>query len=384
MSRTKSKRYEGVYYNDLKSGDRSFFITYRDADNKQRLMNVGTRSGGIDEKFAFNERLRILNQIKFGDNPNVKTRNKRKVKLVNSFDMVAAKFFREKETEIQAKSLKEFKSKYKNHIQPYLGNMDIDQIEKKHVDQIKRDKLKETATDPKKILAPKTINMILDIVTSIYNFAIEEKIYKGANLGSQVKNIKNINNERDKYLDEDEVKLLLDTVKEDYTLYMFCILSLTTGARVSSVVNIRKRDLNLKERTIKINDIKGGESTYYALIKESYFHFFKSIFNNSEIGSNQYLVDVTGEDTEHRVKNIQRDLKPILDELFNKGLSQKDTKNRVVLHTLRHTFASLLAIHNTPIYTIKKLMNHKDIKDTLRYAKLQQKSGLEFLNQINY
>lgn len=384
MARIKSKRYEGVYYNDLKNGDRSFFITYRDADNKQRLMNIGTKSGGIDERFAYNERLRVLNQIKFGDNPNVKSRNKRKIKIVNSFDMVASKFFEKKELEIQAKSLRELKSKYKNHIQPYLGNIDIDMIEKKDIEQIKRDKMEETATDSKKILAPKTINMVLDVVTSIYNFAIQENIYKGTNLGSQVKNIKNINNERDKYLDEEEVKKLLNTVKDNDTLYMFCVLSLTSGARVSSVVNIRKRDLNLKERTIKINDIKGGESTYYALIKENYYEYFKSVFNNSEIGNNEFLVDITGEDTDHRIKNIQRALKPILDELFNVGLETDDTKNRVVTHTLRHTFASLLAIHNTPIYTIKKLMNHKDIKDTLRYAKLQQKSGLEFLNKINF
>ena len=36
----------------------------------------------------------------------------------------------------------------------------------------------------------------------------------------------------------------------------------------------------------------------------------------------------------------------------------------------------------TPIYTIKKLMNHKDIKMTLRYAKLSQDSGREFVNGI--
>jgi site-specific recombinase XerD len=68
---------------------------------------------------------------------------------------------------------------------------------------------------------------------------------------------------------------------------------------------------------------------------------------------------------EYRIKNIQRTLKPILDQLFNTHLNEKDTKSRVVIHSLRHTFASQLAIHNTPIFTIQKLLNHKDIKQTL-------------------
>jgi site-specific recombinase XerD len=69
-------------------------------------------------------------------------------------------------------------------------------------------------------------------------------------------------------------------------------------------------------------------------------------------------------------------LKPILDRLFNEGLDIKDSKNRVVIHTLRHTFASHLAINGTPIFTIQNLMNHKDIKMTMRYAKLAPESSL--------
>ncbi|MCG3674314.1 tyrosine-type recombinase/integrase [Aliarcobacter butzleri] len=52
-------------------------------------------------------------------------------------------------------------------------------------------------------------------------------------------------------------------------------------------------------------------------------------------------------------------------------------KNKIVFHSLRHTFASHLAINGTPIFTIQKLMNHKDIRMTLRYAKLSPDSGRE-------
>ena len=47
-----------------------------------------------------------------------------------------------------------------------------------------------------------------------------------------------------------------------------------------------------------------------------------------------------------------------------------DPAQKVVFHTLRHTFASWLAIQGTPIYTIKELMGHKTLAMTERYAHL--------------
>jgi site-specific recombinase XerD len=69
---------------------------------------------------------------------------------------------------------------------------------------------------------------------------------------------------------------------------------------------------------------------------------------------------------------------------INDGLETSDRKNRVVIHTLRHTFASHLAINGTPIFTIQKLMNHKDIKMTMRYAKLAPDSGRESVNNLGF
>jgi len=70
-----------------------------------------------------------------------------------------------------------------------------------------------------------------------------------------------------------------------------------------------------------------------------------------------------------------RNMKTIQDKLFNEGLDTRDSKNRVVTHTLRHTFASHLAINSVPIFTIKELMNHANIEMTMRYAKLAPDSG---------
>ena len=52
---------------------------------------------------------------------------------------------------------------------------------------------------------------------------------------------------------------------------------------------------------------------------------------------------------------------PFLDELFNNKVTDLDKRDKVVIHTFRHTFASHLEINETPILTIKKLMNHTNL-----------------------
>jgi site-specific recombinase XerD len=61
-------------------------------------------------------------------------------------------------------------------------------------------------------------------------------------------------------------------------------------------------------------------------------------------------------------RQIQNHLQPIMNELFNQDLEKNDSKNRTVIHILRHTFASNLAINGAPIFTIKEQMNHSDIE----------------------
>ncbi len=53
---------------------------------------------------------------------------------------------------------------------------------------------------------------------------------------------------------------------------------------------------------------------------------------------------------------------------FNDGID--DPRQKVCFHSLRHTFASWHAKAGTPLFTISKLLGHKDIKMTMRYAHL--------------
>jgi len=51
-------------------------------------------------------------------------------------------------------------------------------------------------------------------------------------------------------------------------------------------------------------------------------------------------------------------------------------------HTLRHTFASHLAINGVSLFEIQKLLNHKDINMTMRYMKLAEQNKVNAVEGI--
>jgi hypothetical protein len=54
----------------------------------------------------------------------------------------------------------------------------------------------------------------------------------------------------------------------------------------------------------------------------------------------------------------------------------------MVASTLRHTFASWLALQGTSLYEIKELMEHKSIKMTERYAHLMPNVKIKAVNKL--
>jgi integrase len=65
---------------------------------------------------------------------------------------------------------------------------------------------------------------------------------------------------------------------------------------------------------------------------------------------------------------------------FNDGIV--DRRQRVVFHTLRHTFASWLAIRGVPLITIRDLLGHSTISMTERYSHLAPDQGRAAIEQL--
>ncbi len=75
-------------------------------------------------------------------------------------------------------------------------------------------------------------------------------------------------------------------------------------------------------------------------------------------------------------KTLHRFTYPIYKKLFNQDMDASDEKHKVCNHILRHSFATH-AVQCNDIFLVQKLMNHKDINQTLRYAKADEDKKAE-------
>lgn len=367
-TRVKTK-FAGVYYINTTTNnkpDKTYYIRYKDENSKDKEIKIGKFSEGIRENYCNVKRNEIITKIRLGEDlPKVASKNNKTSLVLND---IAEQYFKYREVHHNLKSKQNEEYRYKIHIEPKFGKMFLNTICVQDIEKLQREKIKT--------LAPKTVNHILTLFSTIFNHSINNEVYKGINPLSKVKRLK-VNNKRERFLDQKEIQKVLDNVRENELLYLFCLLSFSTGGRATTIINIQKKHINLDQRTVTLTDFKNN-TTYTGFLTENIVAILKEKIKNFTV--NDYILRINNKRVQ--LTQIQKRMKPILDELFNKGLEKNDSKNRVVIHTFRHSFASNLAIKGTPIYTIQKLLNHKDINMTLRYAKLSPDSGKDMVDTI--
>ncbi|MDY0051790.1 MAG: tyrosine-type recombinase/integrase [Aliarcobacter sp.] len=362
-------KFIGVYYiNSITNNkpDKTFYIRYKDENSKDKELKIGKYSEGIRENYCYTKRNEIVTKIRLGEDlPKVAARN---YKTSFTLDDISKLYFEYREVHHNKKSKNNEEYRYNTHLKPIFGKMYLDTIATQDIEKLQREKLKTHA--------PKTVNHILTLFSTIFNYSINNDIYKGNNPLNKIKRLK-INNRRERFLTLNEIQLLLDNVRDNELLYLFCLIAFSTGARATTILNIKKKHINIQERNITLTDFKNS-TTYTGFITKEIVIILNEKLKTLSI--NEYIFQINN--SQAKLREMQKRLKPILDELFNEGLEKDDAKNRVVIHTFRHSFASNLAIKGTPIYTIQKLLNHKDINMTLRYAKLSPDSGKDMVDNI--
>ncbi|WP_026804719.1 tyrosine-type recombinase/integrase [Aliarcobacter lanthieri] len=371
MERTK---HTGVYFRTNTDGVKIYYIRYK-LKGKQFNEKVGSSKEGITAVYASKIRAKRVSIDRLKEDSPFAI-NDKKMNFDDAFNLYYENL------KINTKDYSTTLRRYERHIKDKIGHLSLDRIDDGTMENLKKFLLNKTNPQTKKNYSDASINHIFDIIRATYNYINKTKKtnFKNPATGTQIKRQK-LDNNRERYLNLDEIKRLFDEIENVYSekfkhfesldmLKTFLILSFTTGARLSSVTSIRKQDINLDTKAILIKNHK-TKRTYIGYLHPNYEEFIKGRMDNLE--SADYLV--SGNKNIMTQPTLNYHLKPILDSLFNVGIGQDDRKSRVVIHTFRHTFASLLAIQGTPIYTIMKLLDHSDIKQTLRYAKLSPDSG---------
>lgn len=257
-------------------------------------------------------------------------------------------------------SWKDDERNYKNHIKPVfhdecIGNITQFDIEKwkLSIQKKKRPRGKDKESTP---LAPATVLQQLQLLSRLFNLANQWGLYIGGNPCNRVQKPR-LNNEITEFFTQDELARLHNTLDQwpDKMTVSIILFSMYTGIRRGEIFKLTWADIDMERNLFTLKDPKGVLDQILPMSSEALEVLKKTPkeYNTKWIfyGKNgQQRTDFKGPWA--RVKKAAK-----LPQNYR-------------FHGLRHNFASYLASDGESIYMVQKLMCHKDVKTTMRYAHL--------------
>jgi len=261
------------------------------------------------------------------------------------------------ETTKKPESIRKEKEHFKNWLQLSIGDIPLKELAPFHLERLKK----------KMLDADKSARMVQYVFATCRQCWNQAKRDKFVDSESPTKSVKlpQVKNERIRFLTPDEAETLLDFLKgQSIQLRDICLLSLDCGLRAGEIFNLRWSNIHLADGSIDIIEAKAGDRIAYMTNR------VREMFERQANGSPSSLVfkSRTGE----QIKAVSNAFDRAVNAIgFNQGIDTKDRKQRVVFHTLRHSFASWHAMSGTDLHVLKELLGHHNISMTMRYSHLQ-------------
>lgn len=271
------------------------------------------------------------------------------------------------ETTKKSSTMTSEKFLYGKWIRPALGDVPLQRVTAPMVEQISIGMQKQGKSAA-------SVRYVLAVISQVWALAASRDLVHGDSPTRKVKKPR-ADNRRMRFLTHDEARKLLSALSERSTdTHDAALLSLFSGLRAGEIHSLTWADVDMEAGTIYIKDPKNKYSRHAymtqevrAMLKGRYMGQHKTafIFPARGGGKRVYVPDT--------FERTVRDLG--LNNTGEVGADDKpieisDARQRVVFHTLRHTFASWLAQAGTPIFTLAQLMGHHDMKMTQRYSHL--------------
>ena len=223
-----------------------------------------------------------------------------------------------------------------------------------------------------------TISRKLSSLRSFYNYLIKKEVLKD-NYFTLIKNPKKEGN-LPKFVKEDDIDkmfLVPDTRRWIGQRNLVIIRMLyATGLRVSELVNIKLKDINIKERTIKVLG-KGSKERIVVFgihTEEALDNYLNRGRREVDYHASEYLfLNKDGN------KLSDRYVRKILDDIIIKS----SIEMHVSPHMLRHTFATGMLNNGADLVSVKELLGHESLNTTSIYTHVSDDKIREIYNKAH-
>ncbi len=360
-------KYEGVWKNELKNGDISYYVNYRNEAGKPVKVQVGkkTKSSDFTVRDAYSKLIEIKYRLQHDQEPIIKGSRVAKIKFNDIWEVF------KKYAEANKKSYQMDIWNYNKHIKPIFGDKAVKNLKALDFENFKQSLISKN-------LAAQTVKHQLVLTRTIMNHAIKHEILN--NFTNPISNGKvqmpDIDNQRQAFLTKEQAKELLEILESiDLKTYHLTVLLLFTGARFSEITgSSSQKNKNNVETALKWSDINFNTNTIY--FKKTKKGNARHIYiNNILLETLKYLEEnkksdfVISTSTGGVILKMPANFMTAL-EVIIPGNKIKPTQNKITAHSLRHTHASWLAMSGLDILQIKEQLGHRTLEMTLRYSHL--------------
>jgi len=250
----------------------------------------------------------------------------------------------------------------RNYLVPRFGKLHLDQITREAVLDLHQEQIANGA-------APASANRVVVLLRYMFNLAIQWETPGVSDNPTRGVPLAEVNNQRERYLTEEEVQRLCKAVKESESPLLEPIISmlLLTGARKSEVLNAKWEDVALEKKRWRIPYTKSGKPRTVPL-SESALEVLRSV---PRVDGTEYVFP-----------------SPVTGKPFNSIYNSWNTARKkagledVKIHTLRHSFASFLVNAGRNLYEVGKLLGHTQMRTIMRYSHLADETLAEAVNTV--
>jgi integrase len=344
-----------------KSGRKSYVLQYGPA-KARRLMVLAPCTTGVDVGDVREHAQAILRRYeREGIDPLVEKNRQ----ATSSVGAIVRSYIEAKASTWAEREAPRCLSRLENHIGPRLSALPLGKLTRRHVRDMHKSASKK---------APYEANRTVQLLRAAINWAITDLDWPASDLsgGANPAHGIELNQEkaRKEWIRPNEIPALMNAIEAEIDPWIrsFFLMLLYTGARLSELLTLQWRDVDLPNTSLTFRDTKNKTDHALPLASDA-VDILKAI---PKTKGNPYVFN--GNKRGSHLVNPYKAWKRILE--------RAEIERRVTIHDLRRTVGSLLASSGKSTQQIGKLLNHKSAITAKVYAEIADEAKAEMAEEI--
>lgn len=198
--------------------------------------------------------------------------------------------------------------------------------------------------------SPQTINIHLNAIKYFYREIFKSRFPINLKFSKTSKKLPVV-------LARKEIEKIISCIRNEKHRLMIA-LGYGAGLRVSEVINLKVRDVNLDELTIHIKNAKGNKDRITIFPEKLKADLSEMLALQH---GNEFLFE-----SERGGKLTERTAQKV----FDSALEKSGIKKAATFHSLRHSFATHLLENGVDVRYVQELLGHANIRTTQIYTKV--------------